>query len=526
MRLFDKLEARRLMAVTGPYIINGTPGPDVISVSYDPPAMIQMKLDRAVTRAMGGGGAGGGTEKAYITVNGHKKTVQIPQTQAIIINGLEGDDLIEVSGNHTVEIHAGAGNDRVFGGPRNDLILGDAGHDIINAGLGNDTVRGGADGDELHGNGDDDVIYADGGGDAMFGDAGADKLYGGADNDNIHGGDGPDIIMAVGGGSGDVTFGDSGYDSFWVDDKPTEVIGDANISEMAINLHRVNSFEWPKLPVFTQVMTRSAVKRGFGFGGLGGKLGGFFDSFPDPVAPGYTYQNFSDKPLFGNGGPMPEDIRQGQVGDCYFMAGLSAVAKISPNYIKQSVAEMGDGTFAIRMYDINHKAHYLRVDADLPVNSWGGLAYAGFGVNNTIWAPILEKAYAFFRKGEGTYASISGGWPEHTYRALGMRTTVLASTTYNTPEKMIQAIRDLWANGNAVSFVTKNNAPVLVGLHVYMVDRLITDAAGVTSVVLRNPWGSDGRTVDNNFDGTDDGYVTLRADQLFTAYDQVAGGRM
>jgi hypothetical protein len=515
------------MAATEPYVINGTANPDVISVSYDPPAMPQGKLVPAITRGQGGNTTD--HTKAYITVNGQRKVVQIPQTQAIIINGLDGDDLIEFSGNHTVEIHAGAGNDRVFGGPRNDLILGDAGHDVINAGLGNDTVHGGADGDEVHGNGDDDVLYADGGGDALFGEAGADKLYGGADNDNIHGGDGPDIIMAVGGGSGDVAWGESGFDSFWVDDKPTEIIGDANLSEMAINLHRVGNFEWPKLPVLTtQVLTRSVVKRGFGgLGGLGGKLGGLFDNFPDPVAPGYTYKSFASNPLFGNGGPMPQDIHQGQVGDCYFLAGLSAVAKVSPNYITQSVAEMGDGTFAIRMWDINHKAHFLRVDADLPVNSAGNLGYAGLGVGNTIWAPILEKAYAFFRKGEGTYASISGGWPEHTYRALGMRTTVLASTTYNTPEKMIQAIRDLWANGNAVSFVTKQNAPVLVGLHVYMVDRIVTDAAGITSVVLRNPWGIDGGTVGNEQDSNpNDGYVTVRADQLFTAYDQVAGGRM
>lgn len=525
MRSFEQLETRRLMAVTGPYVINGTPNPDTITVSYDPQPLPQGKLVRAITRGQGGGN-NQTHDTAYITVNGQRKTVQIPQTQAIIINGLEGDDAIQVFGNHAVEIHAGAGNDRVMGGPMNDVIFGDAGNDQIQSGLGDDTVHGGADGDDVHGNGGDDWLFADSGGGNISGDAGDDHLFGGNGPDNVHGGDGMDTIMTVGGGASDFAWGDSGFDSFWVDDKPTEIIGDANISEMAINIHRVGNFEWPKPPVLAQMTTR-ATTRGFGGGGLikFGGLGGLFDSFPDPAAPGYTFKNFSSNPLFGRGGPMPDDIHQGSLGDCYFLAGLSAVAKVSPNYITQSVADMGDGTYAIRMWDINHQAHFLRVDGDLPV-SGNNPAYAGLGIGNTIWAPILEKGYAFFRKGLGTYASIEGGWPEHTYRALGMRTTVDASTTYNTPEKMIQAIQQLWSNGNAVTFVTKQNAPVLVGLHVYMVDRIITDATGATSVVLRNPWGTDGHTVDSNFDGKDDGYVTLRADQLFTAYDQVAGGRM
>src|SRR4051812_41864170 len=446
MNRFEALESRKLMDATIPYVINGTAGGDSIKVSYDPPITMQV-LARAVRGVRDVRGPAMASNMAYITVNGVQTVAQIPQTQQIVINGLAGDDAISFSGNHTVEIHAGAGNDRVLGGPRNDVIFGDAGNDQIQAGAGDDTVHGGADGDDVHGNAGDDWVFAEGGGGGGSGDAGDDHLFGGDGPDNVHGGDGMDTIMTVGGGSSDVAWGESGFDSFWVDDKSTEVIGDANLSEMAINLHRVGNFEWPKPPVFQQTFSARATTRAFGkLGGLGG-LGGMLDKFPDPAAPGYTFKDFSNNPLFGRGGPMKDDIRQGQLGDCYFLAGLSAVAKTSPNYITQSVADMGDGTYAIRMWDINHVAHFLRVDGDLPVSGTSP-AYAGLGVGNTIWAPILEKAYAFFRKGEGTYASISGGWPEHAYRALGMRTTVDASTTFNTPEKMVQAIRDLWSTGN------------------------------------------------------------------------------
>src|SRR4051812_33221441 len=193
MKSFEHLESRRLMDATTPYVINGTPGPDTINVSYEPPIMLQQQvLARAISRVRGPNVM---SEMAYITINGVRKTAKIPQTQAIVINGLDGNDLIEVSGNHAVEIHAGKGDDRIASGPKNDVIFGDEGHDIINAGLGDDVVHGGADGDEIHGNGGDDLLFADGGGGLVTGDAGDDRLFGGDGPDNFHGGDGADTFM-------------------------------------------------------------------------------------------------------------------------------------------------------------------------------------------------------------------------------------------------------------------------------------------------------------------------------------------
>ncbi len=54
--------------------------------------------------------------------------------------------------------------------------------------------------------------------------------------------------------------------------------------------------------------------------------------------------NVSSRPLFAAAGPSKDDIVQGQVGDCYFLATLAATARTNPNRIRQSVVELGNGT--------------------------------------------------------------------------------------------------------------------------------------------------------------------------------------
>ncbi len=491
MRFFERLESRQLFDATAPFVVNGTAGSDVITVSHQPPPVVQtlgfrwrnLREQTILNNA------------THVTVNGVTSVAQLAPGQRIQINGLDGNDRITVTGTRAAQVNGGNGN---------DVITGGAGDDVIRGGAGVDLVRGGA---------GRDVLYADAGGDVVHGDAGDDRLYGGAGPDQLNGGYGADTIVSIGGTALDRAWGNAGTDSFWVDKAPAERIEDANLSEMSINLHYVASFARLNVngvPAERLIFGREPVRP---FSRI---------SLPDPDSKGVPYRNFADRPLFNAGGPHPDDIDQNSLGDCYFLAGLSAVAKTSPNRIEQSVVDLGDGTYAIRFYDKLKVQHYYRVDADLPAWTDGDPAFAGLGIGGALWGPILEKGWAFFRKNLGSYASIEGGWPEHTYQSLGLRTTIHASTTWNTPQKMVEAIADLRSNGNAVSFVTRHGSTVLAGLHVYSVDRVFQDFDGISYVVLRNPWATDGPSGD----ATNDGYVTLRADALFTAYDQVAGGRM
>ncbi len=89
--------------------------------------------------------------------------------------GTDGND--DISWNLTsVDMDAGAGNDKITAGSYNDYLRGGDGNDTLDGGGGNDTLRGGA-GDDLYllgiGSGKVTIIQGDGG---LIGDGGFDSL--------------------------------------------------------------------------------------------------------------------------------------------------------------------------------------------------------------------------------------------------------------------------------------------------------------------------------------------------------------
>jgi Ca2+-binding RTX toxin-like protein len=127
---------------------------------------------------------------------------QSANISSIVINGLNGNDTITVTGNFPgVAINGGAGADTIYGGPKADALYGGGGHDLIVGGPGNDLLRGG------DGN---DTVLGQGGSDRILGDAGADILNGGVQTDRISGGPNGDTL--IGATEDDFLFGDSGND--------------------------------------------------------------------------------------------------------------------------------------------------------------------------------------------------------------------------------------------------------------------------------------------------------------------------
>jgi hypothetical protein len=121
-------------------------------------------------------------------------------------------------------------------------------------------------------------------------------------------------------------------------------------------------------------------------------------------------------------------------------------------------------------------------------------------------------AYALFRGGDASYASIDTGWMTEAFSALGMQNrSIYSSFSLGT------RIDELLKSGEAVTYATEE-VPAdskLLGYHAYSVVRVVRNSfGGVVSVVLRNPWGVDGATLD----GKDDGYVTVSVAQLGAAF--------
>ena len=88
-------------------------------------------------------------------------------------------------------------------------------------------------------------------------------------------------------------------------------------------------------------------------------------SMPTPIW--YQYTNGT---LFGSGVSYT-DIRQGGVGDCWFVASLEEAVLLAPSVIQNMFIDNGNGTYTVR-YFRGTVADYVTVDRYLPVstNQW------------------------------------------------------------------------------------------------------------------------------------------------------------
>jgi Calpain family cysteine protease len=141
-----------------------------------------------------------------------------------------------------------------------------------------------------------------------------------------------------------------------------------------------------------------------------------------PVAGGGTTYKQASGTLFVNG-PSVGDVRQGNLSDCYFLAGLAELAQDRPAAIQQMFTDNGDGTVTVRFFN-NGIAKYVTVDRMLPTDASGRLVYAGFGATasnpaNELWVVLAEKAYAQLNQqgwteqdGTNSFAGIEDGYSD------------------------------------------------------------------------------------------------------------------
>jgi hypothetical protein len=410
-----------------------------------------------------------------VTRNGSTLSRSAADVSAVVINGRGGED--SVSADSTVKVPL-----TVYGGS------------------GDDTLRGGPRADVLHGQSGDDSVY---------GMAGNDRLYGGGDNDRIEGGDGDDVLVSLGDGADRVT-GNGGHDNFWYD-SGVDTVTDLTSSDAR---HLVASFMSYRIRSDGSYKTVAVPKL------LAGQ------SLSDPVASGKVsgWRDFSGNPLFPSSGISEHDVDQNGASDCYFLAPLSSLAKIKPGVLTDRIVDLGDGTYAVH-FERDGRSVFVRVDGDLPVNGSGSPYYAGLGTQKSLWVAVFEKAWAFFRRSEGTYDSTNFGQIGEPYRALGLGTTSWADhpDDFRSQGGLLEGIDKLLKAGHSVTYSTKNDQPSGSKLredHVVMVDRVVRDGSGkAVSLVVRDQTRTDWL---KSADGRDDGYITLTAREAAAGMEGVA----
>ena len=454
-------------------------------------------------------------ERGIVIRDGSASKLIRAKLHQIIVNGGEGNDLIGV--NSVIKIRAA-----LNGGSGHDVIIGGGGADLINGGAGNDSLYGG------------------GGNDVIVGAAGNDSLYGNAGNDSLVGNAGDDVLVTLGGGRYDTLEGDAGFDSFWTDSSSREIVTDKLSAEEKYNgaWHQIEEF----IPYFDKEGDFTEIP-----------LEPDGDDLPDPELDfdkdgNYNaddYEDYSDNPLFPSAGPTIDDINQGVLGDCYFLSTLAAGAETNPAWIRQSVVDLGDRTYAVRFMTEDGGEAYVRVDSELPVHEVddsGGLghlepAYAGLASEDSIWVAVMEKAFAYYRDPSNTpdggvdntsYHNLNHGWMDEPMIALGgvdveaFDVTDTDNPPFKDGDDLLNWIVKERLDGRAVTMATRGQpSKVFVESHAYTVLDVVADENGGRLLKLRNPWGTDGHS---SRDGKDDGYIYVTAEEAFASASQVASG--
>lgn len=112
----------------------------------------------------------------------------------------------------------------------------------------------------------------------------------------------------------------------------------------------------------------------------------------------------------------PNDINQGQLGDCYYLSAVSALAEF-PDRIKACFVTQNfnyAGKYTVRLFVNGQKRTYV-IDDFFATNKSSGAWQFSYSKEDEIWVQLLEKAWA---KANGTYAKIIGGLTGEALTAL------------------------------------------------------------------------------------------------------------
>ncbi len=239
----------------------------------------------------------------------------------------------------------------------------------------------------------------------------------------------------------------------------------------------------------------------------------------DKRAGGVSFQKVDG--VFSVGGITPNDPLQGQLGDCYFISSLAAVASQHPELLEKAVKTNRDGTYTVTLYqrpDMTKPAQPVQVtiDGQFPEKA-GQLEYISAREKKELWPLVYEKAYAQWK---GSYGNIEGGMGANALTALtGAKPSFFpVSSDAMKADDVFAKLKDACANGGCVVADSKSfgTPPGMVSDHTYTVLGT-SEENGQKYVTVRNPWGE--HEVGN--DGKDDGVFKLTAQQFLESFAMV-----
>mmetsp|Transcript_16055 Transcript_16055/g.17391 ORF Transcript_16055/g.17391 Transcript_16055/m.17391 type:complete len:757 (-) Transcript_16055:897-3167(-) len=206
-------------------------------------------------------------------------------------------------------------------------------------------------------------------------------------------------------------------------------------------------------------------------------------------------------------GIQPGDIRQGQLGDCWFLSALSALAEfpvlVEALFTSESKEYQRSGVYNIRFCK-NGLWVTIRVDDYFPCFPASGPIFSRSN-GNELWVLLVEKAYA---KLHGSYDAIRSGW---AYEAM-VDLTGAPCKSFRLDDPLMKVKIDngeLWSEllrydlenylmsastpGEDEINITgkrQKNSMGLIAGHSYTIISAKLTSKGDKLLKIRNPWGS------------------------------------
>ncbi|WP_198805169.1 pre-peptidase C-terminal domain-containing protein [Leptolyngbya sp. BL0902] len=252
-----------------------------------------------------------------------------------------------------------------------------------------------------------------------------------------------------------------------------------------------------------------------------------------------TYQAVTGT-LFGTAGQARlGDIDQGSIGNCAFLAALGATFSPQSNdsgnrsstVINQMIIDNGDRTYTMRFFNPlvgRMEAQYVTVDQRLAYRSNGSLLGARIN-GNVLWSALVERAYAQWREwregAPGFNLIGNGDHPDRPLQFITGRTALAYGYGFNTSASRpftaatFSVISTALQGGRALTAgrYVSSDTDLIVGGHAYTITNAYVNSAGQQRVVVRNPWGVDGRSRQ----GDDDGFIDLSFAEFQRSFDHV-----
>lgn len=217
----------------------------------------------------------------------------------------------------------------------------------------------------------------------------------------------------------------------------------------------------------------------------------------EPRPARWTFYRKDRRPLWGRGDkalPRASSVRQGRLGDCWFVSRVAAIARANPRYARSMIRARSKGRYEVRLYvrmtDGSVEQRWVPVTGRLPRRAglWTHYATSSDGK----WVDLIEKAAA---KVAGSYTRLAGdasGTDLNGFELLlGVRGKHLASKDLS-DRALLETVSDALRSGKPIVAGSRAGDGArfkehrIVPYHAYAISGVNLERG---TIDLQNPWG-------------------------------------